>query len=230
MFKSFYAMGWLICLVVFSCAETQIDNNIRVLINGNVVDQNNQNIPNATIQIFADANATGAERVLLGEGESDADGNFSVTSLFGPNDLFYAEVTLSDQFSSYRYQTNTEEFTPFDLTFNLETVQLNELTTLTYNITRESEENNTLQYSFMYFDADCIEVYEEGVLDESQSFCNTMRTTGATLNNLAPNAENRSLIVPLQSEVEFRYSINDGATVSEIITVNSADYAFEFSY
>lgn len=221
---------WLIIIAFFSCEDTEIENNIRVLIHGNVVDQNAQPIADASIRVYADANAVGADRVLLGEGVSNATGNFSVTSLFGPNDLFLVDISLNDQFSTYRYQTNTEEFTPFDLTFNLETVELNELATFTYNIIRESGENNTLQYRFTYFDSNCIEVYEEGVLDESQSFCNSLRFTGSNLNNLSPNAENRTFIVPIQSQVEFTYSINEGEEVSEMITINSADYAFEFSY
>lgn len=220
----------LILVAVFSCEDTEIQNNIRVLVQGTVVDQNVQSITNANIRIYADADAFGADRVLLGEGVSDASGNFSVTSLFGPNTLFLVDVSFGNQFSTYRYQTNTEEFTPDNLTFNLETVELKALTNFTYNIIRESGEDNTLQYRFTYFDANCTEVYEEGVLDESQSYCNSMRFTGSTLNNLSPNAENRSFFVPLQSQVEFSYSLNEGDEVSEIITINSADYAFEFSY
>ncbi|MEF3079522.1 carboxypeptidase-like regulatory domain-containing protein [Winogradskyella poriferorum] len=221
---------WLILIAVFSCEDTEIQNNIRVLVTGNVTDQNTQPIANASIRVYADADAFGADRVLLGEGVSDASGNFSVTALFGPNELFLVDISFGDQFSTYRYQTNTEEFTPNNLTFNLETVELKSITNFNYNIIRESGEDNTLQYSFSYFDADCVEVYEDGVLNETQSNCNSMRFIGSTLNNLSPNAENRSFVVPLQSQVEFTYSLNEGDEVSEIITINSADYAFEFSY
>ncbi|MBL86433.1 MAG: hypothetical protein CMO82_07225 [Winogradskyella sp.] len=221
---------WLILIAVFSCEDTEIQNNIRVLVIGNVTDQNTQPIANASIRVYADADAFGADRVLLGEGVSDASGNFNVTSLFGPNELFLVDISFGDQFSTYRYQTNTEEFTPGDLTFNLETIELKAIANFNYNIIRESGEDNTLQYSFSYFDADCVEVYEDGVLNETQSNCNGMRFIGSTLNNLSPNVENRSFIVPLQSQVEFTYSLNEGDVISEIITINSAEYAFEFSY
>ncbi|WP_299095210.1 carboxypeptidase-like regulatory domain-containing protein [uncultured Winogradskyella sp.] len=221
---------WLMLVAVFSCEDTIIEDNIRVLVHGSVVDQNTEPITNASIKVYADADAFGADRVLLGEGVSDASGNFNITSLFGPNELFLVDVSSGDQYSTYRYQTNTEEFTPNDLTFNIETVELKALSSFTYNIIRESGEGNTLQYNFTYFDANCIEIFEEGVLDESQSYCNSMRVTGSTLNNLSPNIENRSFIVPLQSQVEFTYSLNEGEEVSEIITINSSDYAFEFSY
>lgn len=230
MLRRLHSAILLMLIVVFSCENTEIQNNIRVLVQGNVVDQNAQPIANASIKVYADADAYGADRVLLGEGVSDALGNFSVTSLFGPNDLFLVDVSLNNLYSTYRYQTNTEEFTPNDLTFNLETVELKALSSFTYNIIRESGEGNTLQYNFTYFDANCTEIFEEGVLDESQSYCNSMRVTGSTLNNLSPNIENRSFIVPLQSQVEFTYSLNEGEEVSEIITINSSDYAFEFSY
>lgn len=230
MLKRLHLAIWLILLATFSCEDTEIQNNIRVLVHGSVVDQNAEPITNASIRVYADADAFGADQVLLGEGVSDASGNFNVTSLFGPNELFLVDISFGDQFSTYRYQTNTEEFTPNDLTFNLETIELKAITNFNYNIIRESGEDNTLQYSFTFFDADCTEVFENGVLNESQSNCNGMRFIGSTLNNLSPNAENRSFVVPLQSQIEFTYSLNGGEEVSEIITINSVDYAFEFSY
>ena len=221
---------WLMLVAVFSCEDTIIEDNIRVLVHGSVVDQNAEPITNASIKVYADADAFGADRVLLGEGVSDASGNFNITSLFGPNELFLVDVSSGDQYSTYRYQTNTEEFTPGDLTFNLQTVALKEMTNFTYNIIRESAEGNTLYYRFTYLDANCTEVYEEGALSDSLSYCNTTRVTGSTLDDTYPNAENIGFIVPLQSQVEFSYRLNEGEEISEIITINSVDYAFQFSY
>jgi hypothetical protein len=228
--KKLHFAIWLLLIAVFSCEDTEIQNNIRVLVTGNVIDQNAQPIANANIKVYADADAFGADRVLLGEGVSNASGSFNITSLFGPNQLFLVDISSGAQYSTYRYQTNTEEFTPGDLTFDLQTVALNAMTNFTYNIIRESGESNTLHYRFTYFDANCTEVYEEGVLNESLSYCNNTRVIGSTLDDASPNAENISFVVPLQSQVEFAYRFNEGDEISEIITVNSADYAFQFSY
>ncbi|WP_138434378.1 carboxypeptidase-like regulatory domain-containing protein [Winogradskyella algicola] len=228
--KKLHLAIWLILIAVFSCEDTEIQNNIRVLVTGNVIDQNAQPIANANVKVYADADAFGADRVLLGEGVSNASGSFNITSLFGPNQLFLVDISSGAQYSTYRYQTNTEEFTPGDLTFNLQTVALNAMTNFTYNIIRESGESNTLYYRFTYFDANCTEVYEEGILNESLSNCDNTRVIGSTLDDASPNAENISFVVPLQSQVEFSYRFNEDDEISEFITVNSADYAFQFSY
>ncbi|APY09508.1 hypothetical protein BWZ20_14880 [Winogradskyella sp. J14-2] len=230
MLKNGCFLALILTLICVSCEETEILNNIRVLVKGKVLDQNGVPLPNANIEVYTDANVFSADRVLVGLGESDAFGNFKITSLFGPNELFYIDVSLNSQFSEYRYLTNTEEFTPQNLIFDLETLQLNALTTFTYNIVKVNEASNTLQYNFMYLDPNCTEFYEEGVLNTQLSNCNVIRNRGATLNNLSPNAENASFKVPLQSQIEFTYSLNGGDTISEIITVNEDNYEFTFNY
>jgi hypothetical protein len=213
-----------------SCAKTDIANNIRVLVKGKVVNQNNEPIKNASVEVFTDANATGANRVLLGQGFSDDLGVFEITSLFGSNDLFYVEVSYANDFSRYRYQTNTSEFAPEDLTFALQIVTLKNLSTFNYNIRRESAEGTTLDFSFRYTDPQCSQIFDDGILNESTSYCFPERTFNRQLSDNIPNAENRQFIVPLSDTVMFTYSINNGSQITEVIIVNTANYEFEFSY
>jgi hypothetical protein len=226
--RSVFTIAMLFILV--GCGRTEISNDIRVLIKGEIIDEDNQPIPNAAIQVYTDANVSGAQRALLGEGLSDDLGNFSITSLFGANTLFYIDIFVDDNYSTYRYQTNTDEFIPNDLIFDLQTVELYQLSVFNYNIIRESGSDNTLEFSFRYIEPRCNVVYDEGVFNVSQSSCNEDRLIYNSLNNLVPNAENRELIVPFQSQIEFIYSINGEDSISEIINVNAIDYEFQFSY
>ncbi|BAO76994.1 hypothetical protein [Winogradskyella sp. PG-2] len=121
---TYFGVTFLILISLFGCAETQIDNDIRVLVKGTIVNQSNEAVADAHIQVYTDADALGAERALLGEGFSNETGNFNVTSLFGPNALFYVEISVDNLYNTYRYETSTEEFTPNNLTFDLQTVEL----------------------------------------------------------------------------------------------------------
>ena len=71
--------------LIVAC-EADIDNNIRVLVTGNVVDYDNNPIDGAKIEIYADEGPS-ASGAILGEGFSNASGNFDIISLYGPNEF-----------------------------------------------------------------------------------------------------------------------------------------------
>lgn len=219
-----------ILISVLSCAETQIENDIRVVVKGNILDQLNTPVSGALVQVFTDADAPGATNILVGEGLSDESGNFFVTSLFGPNALFYVVITSDNQFSTYRYQTNTESFTPLDLVFDLDTVSLQRLAAFNYTISRETSSDDILNFNINSIDPGCIEVYEEGIFNAVESSCLELTQISRQLNNLSPSILEGVIYAPLQSQVEFTYSINDGDDVTETITLNSPQNAFELNY
>lgn len=216
--------------LLYNCAETDVDNNVRVIVTGKVVDQNNAPISDAEIKITTEASGNGALEVLLAEGFSDTNGQFEITSLFGSNDIFEIQISNGNSFSKYTYITNTVEFIPEDLEFNLGNIELKALSSFSYSITRESGLGNTLDYSLEYMSTECFQVFENEQLNLNQSFCNELQNRARQLNDERPNEEDRTLIVPLDSEVIFRYSINGGEEISEILTINTTDYEFEFSY
>ena len=220
----------MIVLLFLGCAETEVDNNVRVLVTGNVVDQNNSPIENATIKVVTDADAVGASSVVLAEGVSDAAGNFEMVSLFGSNALFYIEVSNGFDYSQYVYSTSTSEYRPEDLMFNLDGVVLNKLSQFNYNITRQSPTGTTLDFSFSFIDPYCREFFTDGILDTNQSFCFQERQISRTLNDDFPDSSNRNFTTALNENVTFTYSINGGAEQTEVLTVNSEAYVFEFSY
>jgi hypothetical protein len=216
--------------IFIGCVETQIENDIRVLVNGRVVNQDNSPIADAHIEVYTDANAFNADRIKVGEGFSEANGNFSVTSLFGANDLFYVLVSSGDAYATYRYQTTTETYVPDDLVFDIETVELAQLAVFKYTITRESGEDAILDYSFRFIEPSCTEVFNEATLDVENSQCYEVRQISRQLNNSFPNIEDSQFIVPLQSQIEFVYSINNTESISQIIDVNTLEYEFQFNY
>jgi len=218
----------LLCFV--SCLDTDVDDNVRVLVKGKIVDQDNSPVMGAKINVYTDANNSISNAVLLGEGLSNVNGEFEITSLFGSNTLFYTTVELNDAYSSYRYRTNTSEFRPENLVFDLQTVELRQLSTFEYSIVRETEENSTLNYSIRYIDPFCLEVFEDGVLNEFQSLCYFESILNRSLDNNIPSVQNAQLRVPLGSSIEFSYSINDGDQIVEVFNINSTSIDVQFTY
>ena len=79
-------------------------------------------------------------------------------------DLFYILISADNQYSTYRYQTSTEEYTPNDLLFDLQTVELAQLAVFNYSITKESDDDMTLDYIFRFIEQGTQLVeYEDGV-------------------------------------------------------------------
>lgn len=216
--------------VLFNYAETLVDDDIRVLVIGNVKDQDNNPIEAAHIEIVTDADGPGALSIILSEGFSNDLGDFNITSLFGSNTLFYIEVSFNNNYSTYTYRTNTQEFRPDDLVFNLGDITLNQLSRLNYSIVRESGLGNTLDFTFSYNNPFCTQIFDENILNIEESFCFDNRFISRNLNDNFLEIENRSFVTALNQTVIFRYSINGEAEEEEIFIVNSEDYEFEFTY
>lgn len=224
----FFKISCFSFLVFLLSCEAEIDNNTRVLVTGNVVDYNNNPINGATVDIYADSGPS-VSGARLGQGFSDASGDFDVISLFGPNESFDITISLNPGYSTYEYMTSTSDYTPNDLTFDLNTVRLAELSRFNINIIKDSIDNEELDFSLTYIQPFCFEVFEQGAIIEAQSACFPEATFTRILNIDFPEL-NRQILIPLGSTVVFTYSIDGGQETQEEITVNSTDYVFEFSY
>lgn len=219
----------IIQLLFTACEGTQVDNNIRVLVKGTVVDQQDNPLPNAHIKIYVDAVSYGSSRVLLGQGFSDDTGRFSITSLFGANDIFLITISAGDAYASYSYRTSTKSYLPEDLTFDLQTIELSKLANFNYVITKTSSEDVVFNYSFKYIAPICNVFYEDEILDNYNSYCYEETQLARQLNAESLHVD-KIILVPLQSQIEFTYSINDAAPQNQTFTINSEDYAFQFNY
>lgn len=217
-------------LAALSC-ETKLEDNIRILTEGTIKDQDNLPISDATINVLTKrGNYSGGEnQYVIGSGYSTVDGSFSVISFFDKDEDFAIEIDAGEAYSTYIYKSNTVEFTPLDLTFNLGTVNLKKLATFNYNIVRTSGESSSINYSFKYIEGFCLEYFEGTTLNEFQSVCYQERIISQILNDNNPDYE-WLLRVPFGEVVEFTYSINEEPEITELITINQNNYDFSFTY
>ena len=225
-----FFFSYCLLLTSVSC-EVRLEDDTRIVVEGTIIDQNNLPISNAKISVQTRrSNFSGGEnQYILGEGYSNTNGQFSVISLYDGDEDFAIEINGGDNYSTYVYKTNTINYTPLDLTFNLETVSLKKLASFNYNIVRTSGVSNTLRYSFKYIEGFCLEYYEGTTLNEYQSSCYQEQVVSQFLNDSYPDVE-WLLSIPFGDVVEFTYAINDEPEITEFITINEDNYDFTFTY
>ncbi|TXD81461.1 hypothetical protein ESY86_18180 [Subsaximicrobium wynnwilliamsii] len=225
----------LLAGLVFSC-ETRFEDDIRVLARGSVVNESGAAVADAEIAVFTRrgtssifSGSSSSDEFLLGRNQSQSDGTFEVISLFDRDLDFSIQITLDEDHTNYAYLTSTVEYLPDDLVFDLETVTLKTIGTVLFNISRISEEGTSMAYSFNYKDTRCVAYFVDGELDPDQSYCLEPITINRVLNDNRPDIEN-SFRTPFGTEVEFTYSINDAAPITETFIVNQSTYEFNFTY
>ncbi|WP_411766316.1 hypothetical protein [Winogradskyella sp. A3E31] len=227
---------FIFLLILFNC-EVRFEDDTRILIKGQTLDEQGSPIPDAEVSVFTRRRTgsffvpgpQGTDEFLLGRNFSSNDGNFSVTSLFDKDDDFSIEIDAGDYYSKYVYRTTTVNYTPDDLIFDLDTVELIRLGQVNYSITRTSGDGNSIQFSFKFKDAICVEVYDAGELALNEGFCFEDRTETGSLNDNRPDVE-QSFFAPLNSTIEFTYSINGEPEVTETFILTDSTYAFNFNY
>lgn len=222
-----------ICICSFflchNCGRTDIANNTRVLVKGRVVDADNNPVSNAIIQVYTIGSSYSSDTILIGSGETNSTGDYEITSLFGRNESFSIEIELDNTYSRYAYRTNTINYTPENLTFDIPDVTLVKLSNFNYDISRTSGLDTTLSYSFNFISPECVEFYDEGELNSDLSQCFMQLNRGGILNTNNPDVT-RSLAVPLNTFVEFSYAINDGTTMTQSLFIDTENYEFDFTY
>lgn len=221
----------LLVFFIISCGPPEFEKNTRILVKGIIIDQNNNPIPKTKINIYSER-ASGflsSSDYLLGTSTSNQDGTFSITSFFDRTDEFQIEIIGDSIFSNYYYLTNTENYSPKNLEFDLKEVALNRLSEVTYNITKTSDSDIEFRYSFQYKNTDCFEFFNDGVLDNIRSNCLEEVQLNRLLNQNRPEISS-SFITLLGIVVEFKYSINDAPEITETFTIDTENYEFNFSY
>lgn len=221
-------------ILIFNCDPLVLESDIRILVNGKIEDTNGVPISNAEILVYANKGGgiplpSEIDKKILGSNFSDAQGYFSVTSVLARDDQFTVEVRANEDYSFYVYQTNTEEYVPSDLVYNIPTISLIQLTNVNYNITKTSTQECTLNFNFRYITDFCFEVYEEETLNENRSLCGIEQQFGRNLDTTDPDS-NDDFKAPLGSIVQFSYRINDEPNQTETFTISEENYVFEFSY
>lgn len=217
--------------MLFSC-EVPYKDNARLLIKGQVLDENSQPISGANISILAREGVSflsGSATTLLNEIESLSDGSFSTIMLLPLDENFAIEVAVNTDYSLYQYRTNTLTFTPDNYLIDLGTVPIRRNAIMDYNIVRENVSNTAFTYTFHYQFNQCVEIYANDELDVDETFCFEMTSRGRSLSNDNPN-DMGNFITPLGSEVVFTYSTNGQPEESQTIIIDETTNEFNFSY
>lgn len=230
--KSYFVFFvFLVAIIQSGCTPT-LEDNVRILVMGNVEDQNGNAIQNAEISVFTNRGSyysSSQSAYLLGQGISGADGSFSVVSFFVMDNEFSIFVRNGQEYSEYIYETSTLNYTPDDLTFDLQTVTIRKLADVDINIDRASPQGTTFSYHISYPFTYCWEFYNEGVLDAYQSSCYSSISNNRNLSDDNPD-DSQSFQTLLGSTVEFTYSINGQPEETQVLTIDQENYEFNFSY
>lgn len=225
------------CLILFlfsvGCTP-EFDSNKRILVTGIVLDSEGQGISGSQVNVYTKRSsgflyAFGQDEYLLGSGTTSLDGSFNITSLSDRDNDFAITVDGGQDYSNYVYATETQDFSPTNLTFDIGNVNLLNKAVVDFSIARVSGSSNSISYSFSYQNPECFEVYEEGVLNQDLSDCYSERITGGASNENNPDMDGQ-LITTLGSVVTFNYSINEEPEVSETFTVDQVNFTYDFTY
>src|SRR5690606_36583562 len=133
-------------LFLKSCGPPEFEKNTRILSKGVLQNQNGEPLSAIEVSVYTRAFngefyvfGSNEDDYLLGNGFSNANGLFSVTSQFDKDDDFYIYVNGGDNYSSYIFKTTTEDYIPNDLTFDLGSITLEKLATVQFKITNTTQ-------------------------------------------------------------------------------------------
>lgn len=218
---------FIVTLLLSSCSspEPNITSNLRLLTTGRIVDENLNALEGIFVEIELD-NFNGTD-LEIAQGFSDANGEFSLTTLYGENDIFLVKIINNEGFSRYSYSVITEDYEPENLVFDLGEIQLKRLSSFQLNVINSSLENNTLEVEVNYEQPNCDVFYEGDTFIESNCFPPTSRVYQITENNIDFE---RRLFVPLSSTVEIVYTINGGDQITEQILINDTEVNYEINF
>lgn len=228
----------LLVLSVFflGCQPKEFEKNTRIIVKGKVVDAFNNNIENASINIYTiDRVATifnifplvpiSTQRFLLGETNSQTSGEFSVTSLLNRSNNLIVEVENGTDYTSYMFATSILDFTPEDLTVNLNTVTLKQRATLTLQVNNQANAE-AVALNVLFESPLCQELFVEGEFQAEQSICYPQ---GERSYNFNDQEFSSTIFSTLNSTVQISYSVNNQPEVTEAIILNQLENVYTIS-
>lgn len=225
-----------LALLILSCQPKEFEENTRIIIKGEVVDAFNNEIENASINIYTiDRVATifnifpfiplSTQRFLLGETNSQASGEFSVTSLLNRSDNLIVEVENGTDYTSYMFATSILDYTPEDFTINLNTITLKQRATLTLQVNNQANAEAVV-LNVLFELPLCQELFVEGEFQAEQSMCYVQREQSYSFNN---QEFSRTIFSTLNSTVQISYSVNNQPEVTETIILNQLENVYTIS-
>ena len=204
--------------------DVDIDSDRRILVKGKIVDIEGNPLPNMNV-------VTSASGDRLGQTQSDASGNFSLTSLdeeFDPLDIsinmdIYNFDNIDYDYASLAYRSSVHNNR---LLYDFGTIILGKRAELNLTFNNLPGDGNTVEYNIKYTPATC--ELPLTVLDPPES-CDLAASDEGDLNAFS---ENRTINIEsiLGTNVIVEYSLNfePEQTIEIPITDLETNYVFEY--
>jgi hypothetical protein len=226
-----FAVFLLVCLFLQSCYD--IDNNRRVLVTGNLVDENGDPVSGITVE-------SRGSNTVLGFHTSEENGDFSFTSIESNASDFSIyinpEIAQDTLYASSTY-INQENFSesPVDNhkrsqnLYDLGNVTLRQIGFLEIAVNRTSGTLDTLNYTINFSETSCQNYFGEEQIDTLRSLCFIKVERGGSI---LPESEDLKIYHKTlkNSSAIFTYRINNGKKEQVIIPIDQYNtrYVFEF--
>ncbi len=170
---TFLLTAFILCLLLQSCYD--IDDNRRVLVTGNLVDNNGAPISGITVE-------SRGSSTVLGFNTSDENGDFSFTSLesnAGDFSIYIHPESERDTLYTSLIYTNEENISESSIednkrgqkAYDLGNVTLPKFAFLEIAVNRTSKTQDTLNYTLTISDAYCQNYFVEEKIDTLRSRC-----------------------------------------------------------
>lgn len=227
----FLVYSFIICFLLQSCYE--IDDNRRVLVTGRTVDDTGHSLQGILIE------SRGGGR-LLGTSVSDAEGNFSFTSLESNAQdftiLLNPEPANDTIYTSVAYRNNPQASTDERIEsgreqnlYDLGTVPLRTLAYLDVEIKRTSNTQDTLYYDLQTTEALCEQFYTNDQLDTERANCFEQKAGSGSFFPEETSIQISSRTVQRDTAIlSYRFNNQEPQAVKIPIDQYNTNYVFEF--
>jgi hypothetical protein len=229
----------LCCILLISCDDQRIDDNIRLNLKGNVVNESLNPIAAATVEAYTDFSArefdfTTTKRsepnpnTLLARGTTDSIGLFDLISLYDNDDNYTVLIDADPGYSRFMLDADISNILADDLTLDLGMVQLLPKKTITIAFDNQSNTKDNLVYTATYVEAFCNAAVDESLNQVSFENCYSERQINGSVNSEAISPEIQFETID-DSSITIEYIIGDnGIVMTE--TFNSQNNTYVVSY
>lgn len=233
--KCLFPILLLNALLLLQSCDPQIMDDRRILVKGTILDTSNNPVPNINVRCQTYG-------LILGEAKSDANGKFQFTSLdaetyesfnilvnmkkdsYYYGETYYFESTENPAYSAKQY-ISTSNNRPAK-TYDLGSIQLNDVAQLTVLFNNIPGDNNSVAYKFEYDSAVCqIDLEVPNSEDCNFEDSNYYQQLDINTANFQTNLNSQ-----LGSTVIFKYILNNEPEQTIYIPLSNTEntYVFEF--
>ncbi|HLT34459.1 MAG TPA: hypothetical protein VKZ98_11750 [Aquaticitalea sp.] len=225
-------MIFVFAILLLQCGP-DYQTNKRVLIKGQLQNHEGEPIGNIDVSAFTltEDYLQGNQQngYLLGRNQSQVDGSIAVVCLIDVESDFFIRVKGGDDFIDYSYVFKTDLSDPENLVVDMGNIILQKRAEVTFNLTRTSSMDSSIEYIVSYQNTICYEVYGDDNLIAEESSCYEQLTLSNTLEGSTANFTNVFNSI-LGANFTLTYSINNEPEITETFSINQPNSGYEFTY